>query len=129
MVALSLRPARTCRVASGAGSCPRQFQAAGDPSANDVASAPQGDATTSDFVPGTTDQVLQNWPAVAVVRVVSRASARYDSTADQSTAQAPGRGHGSGGTVRPTQFAVERRLKGDPPDCLTLDVPGGTAIW
>jgi hypothetical protein len=84
------------------------------------------------FSNGSSDELLQYYEAFAVLQVVSRGVPT--AIADPGVFGArPSRQHPPPGTgendfevIRPARFAVVRQLKGSIPDCLDLDVPGGT---
>lgn len=120
--------------AAGRTDCP---PAAGqtDTGSNDTAPIPpggQGASSEAAWSSGPTAELLGGSDAVAVLRVVSRAAplpALDDGqpNAGPSAPHAPPKAGSPFTVVRPTRLAVVRQLKGSLPQCLDLDIPGGTA--
>jgi hypothetical protein len=66
--------------------------------------------------PPHTDEYLRQWSVIAVIQVVSRAKPRLGSGAD-----------GDWAVFRPARVEVQKSVKGHPPTCVDIDVPGGVA--
>lgn len=120
----------------------------GCPPAPGQSTTDDGSADTTPLVPGalgrsghgdpgggeppTTAQILASYDAVAVLTVVSRgpvtAVAGGGYGARPSIAhEPPGSDPGDWSLIRPARFSVTRVLKGSLPQCMDLDVPGGSS--
>jgi hypothetical protein len=123
--------------ATGPASCrPAPGQSVTDDGIADFSPLPPGGRGKSGgpdlFSGGPSDQLLRQWEAFAVLQVVSRgiptaiADPREFGARPSRQHPPPGPGESDFEVIRPTRFAVVRPLKGSIPDCLDLDVPGGT---
>jgi hypothetical protein len=122
--------------ATGPASCrPVPGQSTTNDGSGDFAPLPPGGRGKSEipeYPSGSTDEILSHHEAFAVLQVVSRggpaaiADPRLFGARPSRPHPPPGTGESDFEVIRPARFAVVRPLKGTIPDCLDLDVPGGT---